>query len=841
MKETKLTQEAEVQVKRYTLEVSYEKISNIKKLFEIVNSLKKAVTEGSNEDMLSTLFDGLKSYAEFHFTAEEQIMRSYGYKELEHHKQEHEAFYEKAIYYKETFNKNTAIGHAAVIFLHGWLNEHAKVSDKKVADFLLEKRKAIANKRDDNKKRIGDLLLQKGIITRYQLEQALERQKELERQGVLKLVGTILMDMQFITSDKMIKFIKNNNIKVPLGEYLLIDKKINEEQLIKAKEIQQQVPGRKIGDIFVHTLKVITEEELLSFLAKQHQVARVKPDISDVDPDFFFLFKKEWLLEAKIVPYRRIDEENNNNIVCQIIVHEPDIAEIQKLESIVASIIIKSYNDNPANKGKPHLERKNIAFEYSLAALSEIENFISTVYDNREALLFSRKFKVDVNENVKVITIGKNYFSTNSNLNIFIKILTKAIDLGVSDIHIEPLSDKLQVRFRIDGVLIRQPDLPKTLNNVFIRGLKNYLRFKDSHLQNVIVDDRKSVYYADKNMAVDLRISVLPSMYGDTMVIRLLVQNKDVPTFKQLGMCKNIMSKYNLLCSTSSGLIIVTGPTGSGKTTTLFSTIDTLNEPDTKILTLEDPPEYQIPGVMQVTVSGDGKREVKYIDALKSALRQDPDIIMFGELRDYDSATVAFNAGLTGHLLFTTLHTNDATSTIVRLFELGVSPYLLSSTLVAVVAQRLVRVICRYCKEETTINPKLQNYFSIHIADIDEMVSCRKLKFYKGRGCAKCDYTGYKGRLAIHELLCINKDVRKLIQEKATANEIEASARQFGMTSMMEDGFLKVVKELTTAEEVERVAKTFTKPKLRRTYDEIEHLLEGELTNDEINKAVFSA
>lgn len=821
------------------LNVSYDKISNIKKLFEIVDSLKNALENKDNEDTLRTIFEGLVAYAEYHFSAEEQIMRSFEYGGYASHKKEHTIFYEKAKYFNEVFSTDKSIGKEAVAFLQDWLNEHVQVSDKKIGNFLLERRKANLKNKDD-KKKIGLLLLQKGLINRDNLDAALAKQEELKKGGTLKLLGTILIDMNFITSDKMIKFIRNNNIKLPIGELLLIDKKITEDDLVRAKEIQQKNPTKKIASILIDDLKVVSENDVVTLLAKQSQMSRVTPDISDVDPEFLFFYKKEWLMEVQVVPYRKIDEENGS-FICQLIVPDPEMDGIAKIESIIGGGIIKTYNEQPANKGKPPIERKNITFEHSLATLNEIKEFIITAYDNKEALLFSRRFKVDVNDSMQVMPIGKNYYSTNSNLNIFIKILTKALDVGASDVHIEPLSDRLQVRFRTDGVLVRQPDLPKTLNNVFVRGLKNYLRFKDSHLQNVIVDDRKSVFYTDKSMSVDLRISILPTMYGDTMVIRLLLQNKDVPTFEQLGMCKNIMQKYNLLCSSSSGIIIVTGPTGSGKTTTLFSTIDSLNEEDIKIMTLEDPPEYQIHGVTQVTVSSDGKRQVKYIDALKSALRQDPDIIMFGEMRDYESSSVALNAALTGHLLFSTLHTNDAASTITRLFEIGISSFLLSSTLVCVVAQRLLRVNCPYCKEETEIKERTKNYFRIHITDFDELLKSEKFKFYKGEGCDKCAGTGFKGRMAIHELLCANKEIRQCILDKGTSTDIENVARKYGMTSMLEDGFFKAAHGITTLEEVNRVAKTFGMPQIRRSYYEIEHLLVGDLTRDEIIRSVYSS
>ncbi|MBF0344396.1 MAG: type II/IV secretion system protein [Nitrospirae bacterium] len=685
------------------------------------------------------------------------------------------------------------------------------------------------------RRKIGEVLIQSGLISQAQLQRALTHQATLKALGQRPLLGNVLVELNILTAHQLLTATQKYEIRLPFCEYLLMDKKVTKEQVSKALEMQEANPSRLLGDILVKDLKIISHETLLRTIAKQYNVARIKPDVSEVDPTVFFLFTDKALLEKQCIPYKKFVADVGD-VVCQCIVADIKRKDMPKLTDEITRVIRAQV---AAGKSP---EKINITVEYALADMDEIASFIPHAHENKEAINFSKKIKVDVLEREETLNIGKKYYSTNTNLNIFMQVLIKAMDLGASDMHIEPMRDKLRVRYRIDGVLIPQPDLPKALNTHFIRGLKNFFRFKDSHLRNVIVDDRKSVYYEDKNINADLRISILPTVYGDKMVIRILIQSDVIPTFEKLGMFKNLMIKYQMVCSMSSGIVIVTGPTGSGKTTTLFATLDYLNHDSINILTLEDPPEYLINGVNQARVTGgDSSREVSYLEGLKSALRQDPDIIMFGEMRDYESASVALTAGLTGHLLFTTLHTNDAASAITRLFDLGIRPFLLSSTLVSILGQRLVRLICNSCKEEYM--PKINDldFFRIFIRNFDVDLKSGNIKFYRGRGCDDCMHTGYKGRVAIHELLCVNDEIRKSVLDGATARMAENIARNYGMTSMVEDGLLKVVNGLTTVEEVLRVAKTLENPKITRTIDEIKYLLEGELTRQQIIAAVFSS
>ncbi|MBV6343044.1 GspE/PulE family protein [Candidatus Magnetobacterium casense] len=439
------------------------------------------------------------------------------------------------------------------------------------------------------RKKIGEALIQAGLITQAQLQRALNHQATLKAIGERPLLGNVLVELNILTVNQLLAATQRYDFKLPFCEYLLMDNKVTKEQVYQALAVQEANPTRRLGDILVKDLKIISHETLLRTLAKQYNVARIKPDVSEVEPDVFFAFTDKMLLEKQCIPYKKFVADQGM-VICQCLVADIKRRDLQKLTDEVSRVLRTQITAE--TKGA---EKITVTVEYALADLDEIMSFIPHAYENKEAISFSKKIKVDTMEREETLNIGRKFYSTNTNLNIFMQIMMKAIDLGASDIHFEPMKDKLRVRFRIDGVLIPQPDLPKALNSHFIRGLKNFFRFKDSHLRNVVVDDRKRVFYEDKGIETDLRISILPTVFGDKMVIRVLIQSDVIPTFEKLGMFKNLMLKYQMVCSMSSGIVIVTGPTGSGKTTTLFATLDYLNDESINILTLEDPPRVPDP------------------------------------------------------------------------------------------------------------------------------------------------------------------------------------------------------------------------------------------------------
>ena len=375
------------------------------------------------------------------------------------------------------------------------------------------------------------------------------------------------------------------------------------------------------------------------------------------------------------------------------------------------------------------------------------------------------------------------------------QILQKAVTSSASDIHIEPFENVLRVRFRIDGML-RDDDGPQTLDTAAIVSRIKIMANLNIAERRLPQDGRFKVrIHGD---TIDLRVSTLPTLHGESVVLRLLRRNDVELDFAYLGIDDGLTKQILHVLDNPHGIILVTGPTGSGKTTTLYAALKHLNRPDRKIITVEDPVEYNIDGVNQLQVKAD--IGLTFANALRSIVRQDPDIIMIGEMRDTETAKIAVQSALTGHLVLSTIHTNDAVSSITRLLDMGVENYLIASTVNAIMAQRLVRKLCAKCKQpyspsnEEVSRLKLDQYFS----GFDRTI-------YQAAGCEECGQTGYSGRSAIIELLLISSEIRKLISSNADAEEIYQTARKEGLRVMFEDGMRKVAKGITTIQEVLRI------------------------------------
>lgn len=354
-------------------------------------------------------------------------------------------------------------------------------------------------------------------------------------------------------------------------------------------------------------------------------------------------------------------------------------------------------------------------------------------------------------------------------------IIEQAYIGGVSDIHIDPTEEDLQVRFRVDGLLKNSYSLPKKINGEVISRLKVMAQMRTDEHQ-VPQDGRFRVVIDDGY--VDIRISIIPTYHGENAVLRLLIQRSEKVPLSGLGFSTRDSSKIISALKKPHGMILTTGPTGSGKTTTLYRLIELLQSPEVSIVTIEDPIEYSLTGIKQVQVNP--RAGLTFANGLKSLLRQDPDVIMVGEIRDAETASIAVNSALTGHMVLTTLHTNDASSTMPRLFDMKIDPYLTASIVNLVIAQRLVRKICVNCK-------------------------VKKGEVYIGNGCGECGMSGYKGRIGIYEVIETNEEIKNAIYMKATHKEIKSLAMKHGMVSMMDDGLLKVRQGITTLEEVLRV------------------------------------
>lgn len=386
-------------------------------------------------------------------------------------------------------------------------------------------------------------------------------------------------------------------------------------------------------------------------------------------------------------------------------------------------------------------------------------------------------------------------------ISIVEKILSYAYQNNASDIHIEPYEHKVVVRFRIDGILHFVLDLPKELHEMLITRLKVMARLKtDEHRA---AQDGKIRHMIGDNK-VDLRVSIIPITEGEKVVLRLLSDRNRQFTLSQLGLASADRAKVERAAGRSFGMILVTGPTGSGKTTTLYSVIKTLNSLKVNIATIEDPVEYDIEGVNQIQVNP--KTNLTFADGLKSILRQDPDIIMLGEIRDKETADLAVNAALTGHLLLSTLHTNDAATTIPRLQEMKITPYLITSALTIIVAQRLVRKICVKCRH--SYDPTPEDMMLVNgQPDLARWVE-KNLKqpkpFFRGKGCKVCNNKGFTGRAGIFEVLEMTEPIKRAIMASDDAGRLRTIAIEQGMTSMLEDGMTKVLQGITTVEEVIR-------------------------------------
>ena len=371
-------------------------------------------------------------------------------------------------------------------------------------------------------------------------------------------------------------------------------------------------------------------------------------------------------------------------------------------------------------------------------------------------------------------------------------IITNALDMRASDIHVEPFENRLAVRYRVDGVLHDIESPPKRLAAAVISRIKIMANL-DIAERRLPQDGRIRLRVQGKE--IDLRVSTVPTMHGESVVMRILDKGGVALDFHKLGFMEDTLKAFIDVLMQPHGILLVTGPTGSGKTTTLYTALDRLNQPDVKILTVEDPVEYQMVGINQIQVKP--QIDLTFANALRSIVRQDPDVIMIGEIRDLETAQIAVQSALTGHLVMSTVHTNDAASTVNRLLDMGVDDYLLTSTVIGILAQRLVRKLCPHCKEPYQALPEV-----VEQLGLAKFTGGGDVTLYHAKGCAQCSNTGYMGRFCILEMLPMTDPLRTLVMKHATSSELKAEAQREGMVSMYEDGMRKALAGHTTFEEV---------------------------------------
>jgi type IV pilus assembly protein PilB len=377
-------------------------------------------------------------------------------------------------------------------------------------------------------------------------------------------------------------------------------------------------------------------------------------------------------------------------------------------------------------------------------------------------------------------------------------IITQAIVERASDIHVEPQRDHLRIRYRIDGILQEKQKLPRNIQPGVLS------RFKI--MSNMDIAERRKpqdgrISLRIENKAIDFRVSSLPTIFGEKIVLRILDKSTAMVPLENLGFLNDTLLLFNNVISQPYGMIIISGPTGAGKTTTLYSVLNRLNMPGKNIVTVEDPVEYQMDGINQVQVNV--KADMTFANGLRSILRQDPNIVLIGEIRDGETAQIAIEAALTGHLVLSTLHTNDAPSVATRLIDMGIEPFLIASSLIGATAQRLARKICPDCKQ-----PYVPPASALEGLGLSTRGKLEDVTFYKGTGCPKCGGSGYKGRTGIHEMMKVDDDLRRLILHKASARDISQTARSHGMRTLLEDALVKAREGIITLEEVLRVVST---------------------------------
>jgi general secretion pathway protein E len=548
-----------------------------------------------------------------------------------------------------------------------------------------------------------------------------------------------------------------------LGQILIRRGLLQPADLEKALELQRERAGDKLGRILID-LGFVAQRDLLSALAEQmeiplvsaQQFPAVSPELEGIAPRYMRQFKFLPIeLEDSTVTLAMADPLDFETINTVRLFTKLQVRTAIASEQEILDAIDKYYGEGEQNAAA------------ILGGVSE------RVFEEDQEIEHLR----DMASEAPVIRLVNS-------------MIALALERRASDIHIEPFEKEFRVRYRIDGVLHDQEPPPRELKAAVTSRLK--LMAKLNIAERRLPQDGR-IKLKVLGHEVDLRVSTLPTLYGESVVMRLLDRSAgDFYDLQKLGFDEHMLSRMEFYTTLPHGIFLVTGPTGSGKSTTLYSALKRINLPDKKIITIEDPVEYQMDGINQIHVNP--QIGLTFAAGLRHIVRQDPDVIMVGEIRDRETADIAIRAALTGHFVFSTLHTNDAPSAITRLTDMGVENYLITSSVVAVLAQRLVRQICRHCQQP---------------AGARQAPDGRMVETWRGAGCPRCMGTGFLGRVGIFELMEMNEELRRLIMANADAGQLTAAARKHGMRNLREDGWEKIAAGITTAEEVMRVTQEF--------------------------------
>ena len=562
----------------------------------------------------------------------------------------------------------------------------------------------------------------------------------------------------------------------PTDEYLLEafgqHGVVNDAMLAEIRQAVDAQSEEEVGDKDLSFMNMVLEKtgthetDVVNFLASELNMESV--DLAEVNPpqEILALLSPEWARQYEAFPLGVSG------------------AEIE--------IVFGNPLDEDGLDNLTHLLGKTInpKIAYRGAVLHAIDEAYGTAEDRRMNEFFEGMdaSEIEIGDGVKPEDVSEEDAPIIKYVHSVIK---DALEMRASDIHMEPLEKKFRIRFRVDGKLQEQPDPPKRLQPSIISRTKLMANVSLAE-KRVPLDGRINVKVGSK--VIDLRVSTLPTVHGESIVMRILDKESLSLGLPQLGFFTDDQEIFEGVITLPDGIFLVTGPTGSGKSTTLYSALNAINQPDRKIITVEDPVEYEVAGINQVQVRADVG--MTFSAALRAMLRQAPNIVMVGEIRDLETAEIAINASLTGHMVFSTLHTNDAPSAVSRLVDMGVKPFLVSASLRAALAQRLVRSICQSCKEPHTPSPSELSVLGIG----EDQVS--NASFMRGAGCEKCGVKGFRGRKGVFEIFVVNEEIEEMIYHNVSIVELRRKAREMGMRSMREDGFRKVLAGVTTLDEV---------------------------------------
>jgi type IV pilus assembly protein PilB len=556
-----------------------------------------------------------------------------------------------------------------------------------------------------------------------------------------------------------------------LGELLVREKLISLAQLRQAQE-EQSKSGKNLGYALAK-LGLISEGEVTNFLSQQYRVPTVNLEEYEIDAEILKLVSKEQCERHRVIPVSRAgsslivamaDPTNLNAIDDLKFLTSYNIEPVIASESQIAAAVDRYYNAGPS-------------YEEVMSGFEESE--IEFTGDDEELNVMELE---KASEDAPVIRLVN-------------MILLNAIKKGASDIHIEPYEKKLRVRYRIDGVLVEEMQPPVKLKAAISSRVKIMSQLDIAERR--LPQDGRIKLKLGKGREMDFRVSVLPTLWGEKIVMRLLDKGNLQLDMTKLGFDQKPLDDFLWAIHQPWGMVLVTGPTGSGKTTTLYSALSDLNKPGHNISTAEDPVEYNLHGINQVQMHDE--IGLNFAMALRAFLRQDPDILMVGEIRDFETAEIAVKAALTGHMVLSTLHTNDAPATISRLLNMGVEPFLITASVNLVLAQRLARKICADCKQETVVEPEVLQDIGFRP---DQIAGAQ---LYKGVGCRTCNGTGYKGRVALYEVMRFTDTLKEMVLQGSSTAELKAAAIKGGMMSLRGSGILKVLMGTTTTEEIMRV------------------------------------